>query len=144
MFSHILVAVDGSDHSRRAALTAARLARQLGASLTLVAVYRQPPGFEGEPDYSDDLETAMRRAEGILDAEVSAVEADGGPAVEREALAGAQPGRTLLDAAESGRYDLLVMGTRGLGRLQSALMGSVSAQVAAHSPIPVLIVRGQD
>ena len=144
MFSQIVVAVDGSDHARRAALTAARLARQLGASLTLLTVYHQPPGFEGEPDYSDDLEAAIRRAEGTLDAEVAAVEADGGPAVEREALAGSQPGRVLLDAAESGRYDLLVMGTRGLGRLQSALMGSVSAQVAAHSPIPVLIVHGQD
>jgi nucleotide-binding universal stress UspA family protein len=144
MFSHILVAVDGSDHARRAALTAARFAREIGASLTLLTVYHQPPGFEGEPDYSDDLEAALRRAEGILDVEVAAVKADGGPAVERETLAGAQPGRTLLDAAESGRYDLLVMGTRGLGRLQRALMGSVSAQVAAHSPIPVLIVHGED
>jgi len=144
MFSQIVVAVDGSDHARRAALTAARLARQLGASLTLLTVYHQPPDFEGEPDYSDDLESAMRQAEATLDAEVAAIGADGGPAVEREAFAGSQPGRTLLDAAESGRYDLLVMGTRGLGRLQSALMGSVSAQVAAHSPIPVLIVHGED
>ncbi len=144
MFSHILVAVDGSDHARRAALTAARFAREVGASLTLVTVYHQPPGFQGEPDYSDDLEAAIRRAEAVLDAEVAAVDADGGPAVEREALAGTQPGRTLLDAAESGRHDLLVMGTRGQGRIQSALMGSVSAQVAAHSPIPVLIVHGED
>ena len=39
MFKRILVATDGSVHSRRAALTAADLARALGASLTLLAVY---------------------------------------------------------------------------------------------------------
>ena len=66
MFKRILVATDGSVHSRPAALTAADLARALGASLTLLAVYRLPPGFEGEPDYSRDLEAALRGAHDLL------------------------------------------------------------------------------
>ena len=61
MFKRILVATDGSVHSRRAAITAADLARALGASLRLLAVFQQPPGFEGEPDCSRDLEAALRR-----------------------------------------------------------------------------------
>jgi nucleotide-binding universal stress UspA family protein len=144
MFKHIVVAVDGSEHARDAALTAARCAREIGATLTLVTVYHAPPGYEGEPEYSADLEAAIRAADALLEAEAAAVQADGGPSVERESLAGTQPARTLLEAAASGRFDLLVMGTRGLGRLQSVLLGSVSAQVAAHSPIPVLIVHGRD
>lgn len=144
MFKRILVATDGSAHSRRAALTAADLARALGASLTLLAVYQQPPGFEGEPDYSRDLEAALRGAQTLLEAEAAAIEADGGPPAETEAIGGSQPGQTIVDATASGQYDLLVMGTRGLGRLGSTFLGSVSAHAAAHSPIPVLVVHGAD
>jgi len=141
MFKRILVATDGSVHSRRAALTAAELARALGASLTLLAVYHQPPGFEGEPDYSRDLDAALHGAQTLLEAEAAAIQADGGPPAETEAIGGSQPGQTIVDATASGQYDLLVMGTRGLGRLGSTFLGSVSAHVAAHSPIPVLVVH---
>jgi nucleotide-binding universal stress UspA family protein len=143
MFSRILVATDGSVHSRHAALTAAGLARALGASLTLLDVYKMPPGFEGEPDYSRDLETTLLSARVLLEAEAAAIEANGGPPAEMEAIGGRQPGQTIVDAAASGQYDLVVMGTRGLGRLGSTLLGSVSAHVAAHSPIPVLVVHGE-
>ena len=141
MFERILVATDGSLHSRRAALTAAGLARALGASLTLLAVYQQPPGFEGEPDYSRDLEAAITGASALLEAEAAAIAADGGPPAATEAIGGGQPGPTIVDATASGQYDLLVMGTRGHGRLGSTILGSVSAHAAAHSPIPVLVVH---
>lgn len=142
MFKRILVATDGSVHSRRALLTAADLTRALGASLTLLAVYQQPPGFEGEPDYSRDLEAALRGAHALLEAEAAAIGAEGGPPAETEAIGGSHPGQTIVDATASGRYDLVVLGTRGLGRLGSTFLGSVSSHVAAHSPIPVLVVRG--
>lgn len=144
MFKRILVATDGSVPSRAAALTAADLARTLGASLTLLAVYQQPPGFEGEPGYSRDLEAALRGADALLEAEASAIQADGGPPAETEAIGGGQPGQTIVNATASGQYDLLVMGTRGLGGFQGTFLGSVSADVAAHCPIPVLVVHGAD
>ncbi len=141
MFRHILVAVDGSRHAHDAVATAARLARELGSDLTLLTVYPAPPRFEGEPEYSADLERAMAAADAILDGAARLVTAEGGPEPERESLAGQHAGPAILDAVASGRFDLLVMGTRGLGRVQSVLLGSVSAQVAGHSPIPVLIVH---
>ena len=66
MFQRIVVAVDGSHHSRQAVLTAAAFAREMGATLTLLTVYHEPPGFEGEPQYSADLATAMQRARSLL------------------------------------------------------------------------------
>lgn len=50
-------------------------------------------------------------------------------------------GETIAKAAESGRYDLLVMGTHGHGALGKLVMGSVSTQVLANSTVPVLLVR---
>jgi nucleotide-binding universal stress UspA family protein len=144
VFKRILVTTDGSVHSRRAALTAAGLARVLGARLTLLAVYQQPPGSEGEPDYSRDLEAALRWAHDLLEVEAAAVQADGGPPAETEAIGGSHPGQTIVDVTAAGQYDLVVMGTRGLGRLGSTFLGSVSSHVAAHSSIPVLVVRGAD
>lgn len=144
MFRRIVVAVDGSAHARAAALVAAACARELGATLTLLSVYHQPAEFVGEPAYSTTLEDGIREAHGILEAEVNAVEAAGGPTPDKEVLGGDQPAQAILAAAHSGQYDVVVMGNRGHGRLQSALLGSVSAEVASHSPIPVLIVHGTE
>lgn len=141
MFTRILVAVDGSPHAVRAAEVAASLARELGASLTLLTAYGTPPEFQGEPFWSDAVASAIARAEALLAAARSVVVDSGGPEPMIEAIGG-HPGTVISEAAASGNYDLVVMGSRGRGRLQSALLGSVSAEVAAHSPIPVLIVHG--
>ena len=141
MFRRIVVAVDGSHHARQAVLTAAECAREMGATLTLLTVYHEPPGFEGEPQHSADLIRAMERARALLADEEAVVQAAGGPAVQKDLLGAGHPAAAILAATASGQYDLLVMGTRGLGRLESALLGSVSAQVAAGSAIPVLIVH---
>src|SRR4051812_50028176 len=57
------------------------------------------------------------------------------------------PPRELLRAAREGEHDLIVMGSRGRGRMTSALLGSVSNRVMHDSPVPVMIVhqpRGDD
>jgi nucleotide-binding universal stress UspA family protein len=53
------------------------------------------------------------------------------------------PRRWRCAAAETGGYDLLVVGSRGLGPVGRLLLGSVSAELTRRSPIPVL-VAGQD
>lgn len=50
-------------------------------------------------------------------------------------------GENIAKVAESGRYDLLVMGSHGHGALGSLVMGSVTTQVLANSRVPLLIVR---
>lgn len=73
-----------------------------------------------------------------------------GPVVKFLARKGVEPqsivkvgpvGETIAKVAEAGKFDLLVMGSRGHGALATLVMGSVTTQVLAHGGVPVLIVR---
>jgi nucleotide-binding universal stress UspA family protein len=138
-FKRILVPVDGSDHGFRAARAAAGLARVLGARLTLLTVYHAPSPALGEPNYSAALNDALTEAQATIESARRAVREAGGPEPEAEWLGGA-PVDTIISAAEDGGYDLIVMGTHGRGRLQVALLGSVSNAVSARAGRSVLLV----
>ncbi|MBI4011245.1 MAG: universal stress protein [Candidatus Rokubacteria bacterium] len=135
----ILVAVDGSDHGLHAARAAARLARGLGARLTLLTVYHAPSAALGEPNYSTALGEALDHAREIIDRAREAVREAGGPEPESEWLGGA-PAETIVRAARDGGYDLVVVGSRGRSRVQAVLLGSVSTAVAAQAGRPVLVI----
>ena len=67
--------------------------------------------------------------------------ADGsGVAIEAMAIDG-DPAAVLLDEAERGRYDLLVMGNKGMTGVSRFLMGSVPNKVSHHATSNILIVR---
>ncbi|MGA0572927.1 universal stress protein [Variovorax sp. VNK109] len=50
-------------------------------------------------------------------------------------------GETIAKFADSGKFDLVVMGSHGWGALGSLVLGSVATQVLARSKVPVLLVR---
>ena len=50
-------------------------------------------------------------------------------------------GETIAKFADTGKYDLLLMGSHGHGALANLVMGSVATQVLAHCRVPVLLVR---
>jgi nucleotide-binding universal stress UspA family protein len=141
----ILVAVDGSPHAKKAAKLAARFARELrGADITLVNVGHVPAIALGGPG-----ETMIDL--GGLDAGLE----QAGRAILREsseAFAGidcpvtpvyrrGEPAAEILKAAEEAKAELIVMGSRGLGRIGGLFLGSVSERVLHAADIPVLIAR---
>ena len=140
MFRSILVAVDGSPAATEALREAIDLARGGGARLTLISV-AAPPRFVLAGPYIAPIATeedllrqagrVLERAEALVpdDVPVSTV-VRRGPAA-----------KAILDRAEAGGHDLVVMGSRGLGRVAALLFGSVSRAVLARSPVPVLIAR---
>ena len=138
-FKSILVAVDGSDHAYDAVRVAARLATALSARITLMTAYHAPSEALGEPNYSRALGEALGEAQRVLEEARRVVLNAGGPEPQIEWLAG-PPAETIVETAQAGAYDLVVVGTQGRGRLGAALLGSVSGAVAAHAGRPVLVV----
>ncbi len=140
MFDLILLAVDGSEHSRRAAQTAADLARAVKAKrLRIVTVYDAVPSYLGEPNLSGAIAARTAEAEKVLKA-AEAIVGTIPTEIHREILEG-PVAETILNVASTWKSDLIVMGSRGLGRLEGALLGSNSQKVVSHAACPVLIVR---
>lgn len=138
-FKRILVAVDGSEHGVQAARTAARLARTLAAHLAILTVYHNPSVELGEPNYSAALNEELQESEAIVSRAREAVLADGGPEPETEWLGGT-PAETIIQFVKDADYDLVVVGSHGRGRMESALLGSVSHAVAAGAACPVMVI----
>ena len=140
MFNHILLGVDGSEHALRAAKTAADLARSMKSEiLRIVVVYDSVPSYLGEPNMQTAISARMKVAEKVLQEAMEVVGEIPGE-VHTETLEG-PPAEAILDVAKTRECDLIVMGSRGLGRLTGLLIGSQSQKVVQQAPCPVLIVR---
>ena len=140
MFKHILLGVDGSDHALNAAKTAGDLARNMKSEiLRIVVAYEPVPPYLGEPNLQAAISARMNEAETTLKKAVQVVGMLPGE-VHTEILEG-PPAEAILDVANTRKSDLIVMGSRGLGRLAGALLGSQSQKVVRHANCPVLIVR---
>lgn len=140
MFNNILLAVDGSDHALNAARVAAQLARSMNsAELRIAVVYDSIPPLLGDPDFQVVLNARLDETEKILQSAVKAV-GEVPSTVSTETIAG-DPAEAIIKIADTRKCDLIVMGSRGLGRLAGLVLGSVSQKVVSHAPCPVLIVR---
>lgn len=139
MFSKILVAYDGSPTSRSALTQAYELAQAEDADVTVVTVAPSvAPLAAIAPVSVEGLRAELDRwARTRLD-EARAVAPDGLTvrAVERKGHVGDE----IVAEIESGDYDLVVLGSRGHGRLATEILGSVNNHVHYHSNVPTLTV----
>jgi nucleotide-binding universal stress UspA family protein len=140
MFERILLAVDGSEHALHATRKAAELAQCMKPiELRIVVAYDPIPLYLGEPNMQMVITNRKGEAEEVLDAAVKAV----GKVpceIHTEILEG-DPATAIIEVAKTRNSDVIVMGSRGLGRLAGLLLGSTSQKVVAHASCPVLIVR---
>lgn len=138
MFQRILVGYDGSEWSKRAVRLAADIAQQYQAELRVVYCFDPVPSYLGDPDLQRVVARRTVAGEEIV-AEALALIPEGMKA-KAELLEG-PAAEAIIEVARVRESNLIVLGTRGLGRLSSLLMGSVSHTVVAHAPCPVLVVR---
>jgi nucleotide-binding universal stress UspA family protein len=134
----ILLATDGSSEAELAATTAADLAKSTGSELHVVHVGELLPTVFAQTE----LEPAQleRQARELLDEQVRRVEEAGGTVKEAHLRLG-RADEEIVDLAQGMGAGMIVMGSRGRGRIRRALMGSVSDSVVRHAPCPVTIVR---
>jgi nucleotide-binding universal stress UspA family protein len=145
----IMAAVDGSTPSLKAVALAADLAGKYGAELMLATV---PQEFSAA--LTAELKTYVRlehidtpltelasvHAENVLAGARLEAQAKGATRISTRSSAG-DPAEEIIALAKDGRADLIVIGSRGHGRLAGLLLGSVAQKVLAHASCPVLVVR---
>ncbi|MEA2279867.1 MAG: hypothetical protein QOK21_474 [Solirubrobacteraceae bacterium] len=137
---NVLVPIDGSRESRLALAYGLAIARVQHARLGLVAVVPELPPLYGpaaaarpelEASAQTEMEKVLARARDGLPQDVSVT----------TRLLGGEPSKAIVTAAREGGHDLIVMGSRGRGRLQGALLGSVSQAVLHAAPVRVIVVH---
>lgn len=141
----ILLAVDGSEQARAAAEAAAEISASTGSGLHLVFVMPTAEHLYGHHYYTRELQESIRKqAEGdvrkFLDDQVGWLEDHGGK-VDDTHIAVGRPDAEIVKLAEELGVVLTIVGSRGLGGVRRALMGSVSDSVVRHAHSPVLVVR---
>jgi nucleotide-binding universal stress UspA family protein len=139
-YRHVLVAFDASPEAELALAHAVAMAQVYRAKVTMVAVVPPPPMLAWQAPggaqalheaEQEELARALRAAaEGVPDdLSVTTRMVDG------------DPPRELLRVAREGDFDVIVMGSRGRGRMTAALLGSVSNRLMHDAHVPVIVIH---
>ena len=151
--TRILLATDGSKEAELAARSAAELSQKTDSELHVVhafgiapvgppvypeATELQSEEFEAESEQRQRI--SERRAREVLETEVQKVRSWGGTVAEEHLIEG-RVAPQIVGLAEEIGAGLIVMGSRGLGGIRRALMGSVCDSVVRHAHCPVMVVR---
>ena len=137
MFEKILIAVDGSEHSKKATPVVIDIAKTRKAEVVVMHAIEHP-----EPRGPVAKAEAPAEAKRITDAVVRELTSAGVPV--RGQVVTTTPGKTayaIVDTAKEENAGLIVMGSRGLSDMEGLLLGSVTHKVLQHSDRPVLVVR---
>ena len=144
MYTHIMIAVDGSSESLQAVREALKLiARGLRTEIALVNVQEPASLLELATRDADAIAAAAVQAGENLMSEAAALLDAEGVGYSMAVVLG-EPGSMLLEMAEDLNADMVIMGARGMGALKSAIVGSVSKTVITHCHRPVLVVRSPE
>ena len=140
-----LLAIDGSEEAALAAQAATELSKETGSEVHVTYVLPAPEKLIGHHTYSaavreSVLEQAQSEAQQFLEGRAEELKAEGAKIVDTHLRTG-EPDKEIIRLSEEIGATLIVMGSRGLGTVRRALMGSVSDSVVRHAHCPVLVMR---
>lgn len=142
----IVVAIDGSEHSKKALQLACEMASKLEGKLHLIHVAQTPHqnktlvlGAASVTVHASrqELEQIGRK---VLDAAKELLDKSGCTQFETEVLTG-NPAKAIIKAAEEKKADMIVMGSRGLSDFEGLMLGSVSHKVNQFAPCTCVLVK---
>jgi len=135
----ILLPVDGSENSDRAAAYAMDMAKFLDAEI--VALHCQPPvpAYWGEPQFREATQRRLDDAERLVAPYDDMLKASG--VRYKILIVEGAPHEAIGDSAKAEKADLIIMGTKGRSNLGGLFLGSVTHRVLHTSTCPVLVVR---
>jgi len=137
-FRRILVGYDGSPSSQKALEAALAIADTLGSAVEVLSVIRPP-----EPSTSTELNAVLDDAREHYEKahrKIAQAAAANGTRLDTDVKIG-HPAEQIIQRAELGRVDLIVLGHRGVSKFENLIMGSVSERVLAYAHCPVLVTR---
>ncbi|ADU30474.1 universal stress protein [Evansella cellulosilytica] len=142
MFKNILLAADGSVHSKRAASKAIYLAQNVsGSKITLINVLddlrNRKDILHETMEIEYDTSTSIQKEQ---TKEIEETIKEAGVSLEVKHVIG-EPGPTIVEEANEGEYDIVIIGSRGLNPFQRMVLGSVSHKVSKRVKCPVLIIK---
>jgi nucleotide-binding universal stress UspA family protein len=138
LYQKILVPVDGSEHSKRALKEAIKVAKMTGGAITLLNV--TPSGSSMASSHKQPNSEIMQNKDKSVLVEGQKIAETEGILVETLLLEG-QIVHEIVKTAKEGHYDLIVVGARGLSKLEEIMLGSVSHGVTETATCPVIVTR---
>jgi len=134
----VLVATDGSAASMKAVERALEMAEKQGAQVTIMAVAYFPGDADEMPlnireKLENEARESIRKAKALFDQK--------NVKVDTVLEAGLTPANNIMNRAQDGKFDRIVVGSTGMSPLGKILMGSTAAKVVAHAPCEVTVVR---
>ena len=147
MIKRILVPIDGSKHADNALEYAINIAEKYNATVVLLSIIppipvisygnvTSPPVWMGT--YFKEMEAMYEKV--LSDALEKVKRSKPSLKVSKKLMEGS-PADKIIETAKEGNFDMIVMGSRGLGGIKELFLGSVSDKVADDAECPVLIVK---
>ena len=141
----VLLAIDGSEEAALAAEAATELSQKTDSEVHVTFVLPAPEELVGRHWYAPEvresvLEQARSEAQQFLEGRAEQLRSKGAKVTESHLRTG-EPDKEIIRLSEEIGATLIVMGSRGLGAVRRALMGSVSDSVVRHAHCPVLVMR---
>ena len=117
------------------------LSEKLGSKITAIHVIENVPTvyIQSQKVLDELLEARKNESQKILD-ECSSIATKKGIVISTTLLEG-NPASIILEFSQSEKYEVIIIGSHGMGQFKELLLGSVSSKVIHHSSCPVLLIR---
>ena len=141
MFSKILVPIDGSENSKRAFKYALYLSKNLSGEITILYVADAPPTVyvQSQKVLDELLEKYSKGREKVFDEYQELAERES-IRIKTKLIFG-DPGKGIVEFSLKDKFDVIIIGNRGIGHLKEMITGSVSSTVIHDAKCPVLLVK---